>query len=90
LFDAAVVVEPSPEGRRRSGDSRVRAVRDPRRLGVLSPVEAVAEAPGFGAGVDDVRAVGEAVDDGFGHAGVGEHLGPFNCSWHTFGMVGYR
>src|SRR3954470_14429735 len=39
--------------------------------------EAVAEAPGLGAGVDDVRAVGEAVDDGFGESGVGEDLGPF-------------
>jgi hypothetical protein len=45
-------------------------------LGLLSSGEAVAKAPGFGAGVDDVRAMGEAVDDGFGHAGVGEHLGP--------------
>ena len=39
--------------------------------------EAVAEAPGLGAGVDDVRAVGEAVDDGLGEPGVGEDLGPF-------------
>ena len=38
--------------------------------------EAVAEAPGLVAGVDDVRAVGEPVDDGFREAGVGEHLGP--------------
>jgi hypothetical protein len=37
----------------------------------------VAEAPGLGAGVDDVGAVGESVDDGLGEAGVGEHLGPF-------------
>jgi hypothetical protein len=36
----------------------------------------VAEAPGLGAGVDDVRAVGEAVDDGLGQSGVGEDLGP--------------
>ena len=36
----------------------------------------MAEAPGLGAGVDDVRAVGEAVDDGLGEAGVGEDLGP--------------
>ena len=36
----------------------------------------MAEAPGLGAGVDDVRAVGEPVNDGFGHPGVGEHLGP--------------
>jgi hypothetical protein len=33
--------------------------------------EAVAKA-----GVDDVSAVGEAVDDGLGEAGVGEHFGP--------------
>jgi hypothetical protein len=44
---------------------------------VLRVGEAVAEAPGLGAGVDDVRAVGEAVNDGFGEPGVGEHLGPF-------------
>src|SRR3954464_7935276 len=39
--------------------------------------EAVVEAPGLGAGVDDVRAVGEAVNDGLGEPGVGEDLGPF-------------
>ena len=39
--------------------------------------EAVAEAPALGAGVDDVRAVGDPVDDGLGHARVGEHFGPF-------------
>ena len=44
---------------------------------VLRVGEAVAQAPGLGAGVDDVRAVGEAVNDGFGEPGVGEHLGPF-------------
>jgi hypothetical protein len=38
----------------------------------------VSEAPGLGAGVDNVRAVGEAVDDGFREPGVGEHLGPFS------------
>jgi hypothetical protein len=36
----------------------------------------VAEAPGLGAGVDDVRAVGEAVDDGLREPGVGEDLRP--------------
>ena len=40
--------------------------------------EAVAEAPALGAGVDDVRAVGDPVDDGLRHARVGEHLGPFS------------
>jgi hypothetical protein len=39
--------------------------------------EAVAEAPALGAGVDDVRAVGDPVDDGFREPRVGEHLGPF-------------
>ena len=34
------------------------------------------EAPGFAAGVDDVGAVGEPVDDGLGEAGVGEDPGP--------------
>jgi hypothetical protein len=34
-------------------------------------------APGLGAGVDDVRAVSEAVDDGLREPGVGEHLRPF-------------
>ena len=38
--------------------------------------EAVAEAPGLGAGVDDVRAVGEPVNDSLREPGVGEHLGP--------------
>lgn len=45
-------------------------------LGVLGGGDAVAEAPGVGAGVDDVGAVGEPVDDGFGESGVGEDLGP--------------
>ena len=36
----------------------------------------MAEAPGLAAGVDDVGAVGEAVNDGFGQAGVGEDPGP--------------
>ena len=39
--------------------------------------EAVFEAPGFAAGVDDVGAVGEPVDDGFGEAGVGKDFRPF-------------
>ena len=45
------------------------------RAGAL--LEAVAEAPALGAGVDDVGLVGDAVDDGLGQAGVGEDLGPF-------------
>jgi hypothetical protein len=40
-------------------------------------LQAVAEAPGFGAGVDDLRSVGEPVDDGLGERGVLEDLGPF-------------
>jgi hypothetical protein len=50
-------------------------------------LEAVAEAPGLAAGVADVRAVGEAIDDGFREPGVGEYLGPLNCSCHTFVVV---
>ena len=38
--------------------------------------EAVAEAPALVAGVDDVRSVGEPVDDGLREPRVGEHLGP--------------
>ena len=74
LVDAAVVAARAVGERR--GDSRVRVVRTPSRSCLLAAVEAVAEAPGLGAGVDDVRAVGEPIDDGFGHPGVGEHLGP--------------
>ena len=44
--------------------------------GLLGAGESVAKAPGFGAAVDDVRFVGEPVDDGFGEPGVGEHFGP--------------
>ena len=40
----------------------------------LVAFEAVAESPGLGAGVDDVRAVGEAVDDGFRESGSGNTL----------------
>jgi hypothetical protein len=40
-------------------------------------LEAVTEAPALVAGVDDVRSVGEPVDDRFGEPGVGEHLRPF-------------
>ena len=38
----------------------------------------MAESPGLGAGVDDVRLVGDPVDDGLGEPGVGEHFGPFS------------
>jgi hypothetical protein len=47
-------------------------------------LEAVAESPGLGAGVDDVGAVGEPVNDGFGEPGVGEHFGPFT-EWQVRG-----
>jgi hypothetical protein len=40
-------------------------------------LEAVTEAPGLGAGVDDVRAVREAIDDGLREPRIGEDLGPF-------------
>ena len=67
----------------------------PVREGVSCPFasfafEAVPEAPALGAGVDDVRFVRDPVNDGLREPGVGEHFGPFNCSWHTFGVVGYR
>ena len=39
--------------------------------------ESVVEAPGFGAGVDDVGSVGEPVNDRLGEAGVGEDFRPF-------------
>ena len=48
-----------------------------RGSGLLGLGEAVAEAPGLVAGVDDVCAVGEPVSDGFGEPGVGEDLSPF-------------
>src|SRR5919106_769163 len=57
-----------------SGDRRSRASFGGGLCSLLA--QAVAEAPGLGAGVDDVRAVGEAVDDGLREPGVGEHLRP--------------
>jgi len=39
--------------------------------------QSVVEAPGLGAGVDDVGAVCEPVDDGFGESRVGEDFRPF-------------
>src|SRR5918999_5300198 len=71
-----VVVEPEAVGRRRSGEGHAGASSGggPAALGLAG--EAVAEAPGLGAGVDDVGAVGEAVDDGLRESGVGEDLGP--------------
>ena len=44
----------------------------------------MAEAPGLGAGVDDVRAVGESVNHGLGEPGVGEDLGPL-AEWQVGG-----
>src|SRR3954471_20097488 len=63
--------ESSPGGRRRSAIATASS-----GAGGLLGGEAVAEAPGVGAGVDDVCAVGEAVDDGLGQPRVGEDLGP--------------
>src|SRR5215210_3531031 len=73
---APVVAELEAVGRGRSGEGRAGAScgGGSCRLGLAG--KAVAEAPGLGAGVDDVRAVGEAVDDGLGEPGVGEYLGP--------------
>ena len=66
---ATVVTEPSPGGRRRSGDGRGRAFRVGGQPPFLcAAFEAVAEAPALGAGVDDVRAVGDPVNDGLRHA----------------------
>ncbi len=65
--------------------------RDPDRARVFArgsdglrglPGEAVAEAPGLAAGVDDVRAVCEPVNDGFREAGVGEDLRPL-AEWEV-------
>ena len=72
---APVVAEPEAVGRGWSGEGRAGGSSGGGRAGLAG--EAVAEAPGLGAGVDDVGAVGEAVDDGLGEAGVGEDLGPF-------------
>ena len=51
---------------------------------MVASVETVAEAPGLGAGVDDVRLVGDPVNDGFREPGVGEHLGPV-AEWEVGG-----
>jgi hypothetical protein len=56
------------------GHARVSAGGPPSRLGPVG--QAVTEAPGLGAGVDDVRLVGEPVNDRLRQAGVGEHLRP--------------
>src|SRR5436305_10656343 len=67
---------PRSEG---SGDSRVRALRAGGSCSFPGlALQAVAEAPALVAGVDDVRAVGEPVDDGLRESGVGEYLGPFS------------
>src|SRR5579863_5426085 len=76
MWFAGVVAEASPVGRRRSGDARGATWRWGSASFLGSLLEAVAEAPALVAGVDDVCAVGEAVDDGFREAGVGEDLGP--------------
>src|SRR3954451_6167586 len=75
---AAVVVKPRARSARGFAMTAARASRaggSGSFAGAL--LEAVAEAPGLGAGVDDVGLVGDAVDDGLGETGVGEDLGPF-------------
>jgi hypothetical protein len=75
--------EPESVGRRRSsGAAWSLCGGSVSFLGAL--FEAVAEAPGLGAGVDDVRAVGEPVDDGLREPCVGEHLGLFT-EWEVGG-----
>src|ERR1039458_9481191 len=77
MWCASVVAEPEPVGRRWSGDARGASLGWGSASFVGLALEAVAEAPGLVAGVDDVGAVGEAVDDGFRESGVGEDLRPF-------------
>ena len=61
-----------------SGDTRVRDFRAGGSCSFASlALESVAEPPGFLACVDDVRFVGDSVNDGFREARVGEHFGPF-------------
>src|SRR3954468_5499027 len=75
---AAVVVKPRARSARGFAMTAARASRaggSGSFAGAL--LEAVAEAPALGAGVDDVGLVGDAVNDGLGQAGVGEDLGPF-------------
>jgi hypothetical protein len=74
---APVVAEPEAVGRGRSGEGRAGASLGGGAGWLGLAGEAVAEAPGLGAGVDDVGAVGESVDDGLREPGVGEDLGPF-------------
>src|SRR4051794_39539876 len=77
----SVVAEPEPEAEGSRVSLRVGLAGDG---SCALAGEAVAEAPGLVAGVDDVRAVGEPVDDGFGEAGVVEDLGPF-AEWEVGG-----
>ena len=77
MWCAVVVAEPAPVGRRRSGDDRGASGSGGSVSFLCVALQAVAEAPGLVAGVDDVGAVGEPVDDGFCEPGVGEDLGPF-------------
>ena len=58
--------------RRIAGEARRRAP-----AGFGGGLQAVRESPGLGAAVDDVGAVGDAVDDRFREPRVGEDLAPF-------------
>ena len=75
-----VCARPSSRSRarraRRSGEGAGGSRRGGQPPFLVVAGEAVAEAPGLGAGLDDVGLVGEPVDDGLGEPGVGEHLGP--------------
>src|SRR6266508_4203086 len=74
---ALVVAEPEAVGRGRSGEGRACASLGGGSASLLLLAgESVAEAPGLSAGVDDVRAVSEAVDDGLGEPWVVEDLRP--------------
>ena len=73
---ATVVMEPGCVRARRAAGA-LSGVGGLASLLVGAALESVAEAPALDAGVDYVRAVGDPVDDGLGHARVGEYFGPF-------------
>ena len=50
-------------------------------------LERSAEAVGLGAGLNDVRAVGNPVDQGLAQAGVGNHLGPLRERQGRQGLI---
>ena len=65
-------------GRRWSGEGLAGASCGGGSGSLFGAGEAVAKAPGLGAFVDDVSAMGEAIDDRLGESGVEEHLGPLS------------